>query len=127
IIIEDGWQARVKRILEKNKKGKEVDKGWTCDLLPKKYIVDNYLAEEKAKLQELEAQLESLEAEQNTLTEEHSGEEGALNEVSSKKDAENALFEYHSLAAEAHFPDKYKLLKEAEKAIEELSEKKISL
>ena len=107
IIIEDGWQARVKRILEKNKKGKEVDKGWTCDLLPKKYIVDNYLAEEKAKLQELEAQLESLEAEQNGLTEEHSGEEGALNEVSSKKDAENALSEYHSLAAEAHFPDKY--------------------
>ena len=127
IIIEDGWQARVKRILEKNKKGKEVDKGWACDLLPKMYVVDNYLAEEKAKLQELEAQLESLEAEQNALTEEHSGEEGALNEVSSKKDAENALSEYHSLAAEAHFPDKYKLLKEAEKAIEELSEKKIAL
>jgi type I restriction enzyme M protein len=126
IIIEDGWQAKVKRIIEK-KNGKEKDKGWTCDLLPKKYIVDNYLTAEKTKLQELEAQLETLEAEQNSLVEEHSGEEGALNEVSSKKEAENALFEYHSLAAETHFPDKYKLLKQAEKAIEEFTEKKIGL
>ncbi len=31
------------------------------------------------------------------------------------------------MAAEAHFPDKYKLLKDAEKAIEELTEKKIAL
>ncbi|TDN87096.1 type I restriction enzyme M protein [Salegentibacter sp. 24] len=127
IIIEDGWQAKVKRILEKNKKGKEVDKGWTCDLLPKRFIVDNYLAKEKAKLQELEAQLESLEAEQKSLQEEHSGEDGAFNEVSNKKEAENALAEFLSLAAEAHFPDKYKLLKQAENDIEKHTEAKIAL
>lgn len=127
IIIEEGWQARVKRIIETNKKGKEVDKGWTCDLLPKEYIVDNYLAAEKTKLQELEAQLEAMEAEQTSLEEEHAGEEAALNEVSSKKDAETALEEYLSLAAETHFPKDFKLLKEAEKEVEKYAEQKIAM
>jgi len=39
LIVEDGWTANVRRILEKNNKGKEVDKGWTCDLIPKELII----------------------------------------------------------------------------------------
>ena len=35
----DGWEAETYRIIEKDKKGKERDKGWTCDLVPKGLIV----------------------------------------------------------------------------------------
>ena len=34
LIAADGWKAETYRIIEKDKKGKEKDKGWTCDLVP---------------------------------------------------------------------------------------------
>src|SRR5690242_5677681 len=39
LIAADGWKAETSRIIEKDKKGKEKDKGWTCDLIPKVLIV----------------------------------------------------------------------------------------
>lgn len=78
MLIEDGWIARTRRITEKNNKGKEVDKGWTCDLLPKNLIIQEYLAAELNKLQGLEAERETIEAEITALEEEHTGEEGLL-------------------------------------------------
>ena len=78
MVIEEGWTAKVRRIIEKNNKGKEVDKGWTCDLLPKSIIIDNYFAEKLAALQQLEATLESIRAEITGYEEEHAGEEGLL-------------------------------------------------
>ena len=35
LIAADGWVARTARILETDKKGKQKDKGWTCELIPK--------------------------------------------------------------------------------------------
>ena len=35
LIAADGWKAETYRIIETDKKGKEKDKGWTCDLIPK--------------------------------------------------------------------------------------------
>ena len=35
---------------EKDKKGKEKDKGWTCDLIPKSLIVARYFADEQEAL-----------------------------------------------------------------------------
>ena len=35
LIAADGWKAETYRIIEKDKKGKERDKGWACDLVPK--------------------------------------------------------------------------------------------
>lgn len=78
MLIEEGWTAKVRRIIEKNNKGKEVDKGWTCDLLPKSIIIDNYFADKLAALQQLEATLESTLAEITGHEEEHAGEEGLL-------------------------------------------------
>jgi type I restriction enzyme M protein len=78
MLIEEGWTAKVRRIIEKNNKGKEVDKGWTCDLLPKSIIIDNYFADKLATLQQLEATLESTHAEITGFEEEHAGEEGLL-------------------------------------------------
>ncbi len=85
LLIEDGWVAKTKRILEKNKKGKEVDKGWTCDLLPKQLIIDTYLAKEQQALQAVEAELETIQANSAELIEEHAGEEGLLNEATNDK------------------------------------------
>ena len=78
MLIEDGWVARVRRITEKNAKGKEVDKGWTCDLLPKSIIINEYLADKQAALQQLEADKESVDAEITGYEEDHAGEEGLL-------------------------------------------------
>jgi hypothetical protein len=42
LIAADGWKAETYRIIEKDKKGKETDKGWACDLIPKPLIVAQY-------------------------------------------------------------------------------------
>jgi type I restriction enzyme M protein len=34
LIAADGWKAETSRVIETDKKGKEKDKGWTCDLIP---------------------------------------------------------------------------------------------
>ncbi|MFD0993175.1 type I restriction-modification system subunit M [Tenacibaculum geojense] len=85
LLIEDGWVAKTKRIIEKNKSGKEVDKGWTCDLLPKQLIIDTYLVKEQQALQAVEAELETIQANSTELIEEHAGEEGLLNEATNDK------------------------------------------
>jgi type I restriction enzyme M protein len=85
LIVEDGWTANVRRILEKNNKGKEVDKGWTCDLIPKELIVKKYLSKEQTELNELQGSLESVQGEISQFEEEHSGDEGFLSEATNDK------------------------------------------
>lgn len=86
LLVEDGWVAKVKRVIEKNKKsGKEIDKGWTCDLIPKQLVIDKYLAKEQQELYDLEAKIEGIQAEITGLHEEHAGEEGLLSEASNDK------------------------------------------
>ncbi|WP_371393400.1 type I restriction-modification system subunit M [Tenacibaculum maritimum] len=85
LLIEEGWVANTKRVIEKNKKGKEVDKGWTCDVLPKQLIIDTYLAKEQQALQTVEAELESVQAKSTEWIEEHTGEEGLLQEATNDK------------------------------------------
>jgi type I restriction enzyme M protein len=85
LIVEDGWNAKVKRIIEKNKKGKEIDKGWTCDLIPKELVIQRYLATAQTKLSALEAELESVQAEMSSFSEEHTGEEGLLSDATNDK------------------------------------------
>ena len=86
LIAADGWRATTYRIIEvkKNKEGKtvkEIDKGWTCDLVPKQLIVNRYFAAQQAAIQEQESMLESLTAQMTELEEENSGEEGAFSEL----------------------------------------------
>jgi type I restriction enzyme M protein len=81
LIAADGWKAEPARIIEKDKKGKEKDKGWACDLAPKELIVGRYFAGEQAALTELQAELESLGAQRTELEEEHGGEEGLFAEL----------------------------------------------
>lgn len=76
IIAVDGWKAEPYRILVKNKKGVETDKGWDCDLVPKTLVIDRYFMPEKTALQKMEADKETLSATQTELEEEHNIEEG---------------------------------------------------
>jgi type I restriction enzyme M protein len=81
IIADEGWKAETYRVIEKDKKGKEKDKGWTCDLVPKALIVARYFAKEQASIDQLAAELESATARMVDLEEEHGGEEGAFSEL----------------------------------------------
>lgn len=76
IISVDGWKAETYRILVENKQKKMVDKGWTCDLIPKELVINRYFITEKQQLEQLEMQKETISAEITELEEEHSSEEG---------------------------------------------------
>ena len=39
LISSEGWKAETYRMIETNKQGKQKDKGWTCDLVPKSLVV----------------------------------------------------------------------------------------
>ena len=94
-ITADGWVAETRRVLEEvksgKKKGEMKDKGWTCDLIPKPYIVARYFAAEQAELDALRSELDSVGTGLAELTEEHGGDEGPLKDVSSKSDAQYAF------------------------------------
>ncbi len=81
LIAADGWQAETYRVIEKDKKGKEKDKGWRCDLLPKPFLVKAYFGEDAAAIDDLRAALESASARKGELEEEQGGEEGAFAEL----------------------------------------------
>jgi type I restriction enzyme M protein len=87
IISADGWKAEPYRIIEKDKKGKEKDKGWTCDLVPKSLIVARYFAEVRQEIDELASKLESANARLRELEEENSAEEGAFFQLDKTKKA----------------------------------------
>ncbi|MBK9446215.1 MAG: SAM-dependent DNA methyltransferase [Betaproteobacteria bacterium] len=74
LVAADGWKADTYRIVETNKKGKEVDKGWACDLVPKQLIVNRYFAAQQAAICEQESALESVAAQMAEMEEEHGGE-----------------------------------------------------
>jgi type I restriction enzyme M protein len=78
LIAADGWKAETTRIIEKDKKGKEKDKGWTCDLIPKALIVARYFAKEQAAIDQLAAALDRVTASLTEMEEEHGGEDGAF-------------------------------------------------
>ena len=81
LIAADGWKAEPYRVIETDKKGKEKDRGWTCDLIAKSLIVARYCAKEQAAIDQLAAELEGVVAKLAELEEEHGGEEGAFAEL----------------------------------------------
>jgi type I restriction enzyme M protein len=137
LVAADGWKAETTRIVEKDKKGKERDKGWTCDLVPKALIVARYFAREQAAIDQIAADLESVTARLAAMEEEHGGEDGAfaeldkvnkanvvarLKEIEGDKDATDetaALSEWLKLNTEE--ADVKKRLKDAETALDALA------
>lgn len=79
-ISADGWKAETSRVTEK-KNGKERDKGWTCDLVPKALLVARCFQAEQSAIDVLVADLESAGARLAELEEEHSGDEEFFSEL----------------------------------------------
>ncbi len=91
-IAADGWVAKTYRVVETKKgkdgkAGKQVDKGWACDLVPKALVVARYFAEQQREIDDLAAALEENEAALVELQDENSGEGGALQDVENRADA----------------------------------------
>ena len=86
LIATDGWRATTYRVVE-TKKGKDgspaktVDKGWTCDLVPKGLVVARYFAAEQAALDQLATDLDGVTARLSELEDEHGGEDGLFSEL----------------------------------------------
>jgi type I restriction enzyme M protein len=84
-IAADGWVAQPRRVLEElkigSKQGQMKDKGWTCDLIPKPYIVARYFAEQQSALDSLQAELDGISSQLAELEEEHSGDDGIFSEL----------------------------------------------
>lgn len=81
LIAADGWKAETYRIIETDKKGKERDKGWTCDLIPKRLIVARYFVDEQSAIDEVAAELEVVTARLADMEEEHGGDDGGFAEL----------------------------------------------
>ncbi|GAA4336225.1 type I restriction-modification system subunit M [Flaviaesturariibacter amylovorans] len=81
LLSADGWKAETRRLVEEvkagKKKGEKIDRGWTCDLVPKALLVAHYFAAEQEVIDAKEAELESTLASLAELEEEHSGEDVA--------------------------------------------------
>ena len=78
LIAADGWLAKPARIVDSDRKGKARDKGWTCDLIPKPYLVARYFAGEQAAIEAQHAELEAAIASLAEIEEEHAGEDAAF-------------------------------------------------
>ena len=139
LIAADGWKAETSRIIETKKgkdgkPGKQVDKGWACDLVPKPLIVARYYAKEQEAIDQLAVDLEGVSARLTELEEEQGGEDGAfteldkvnkanaasrLKEIEGDKDAKDeaaVLSDWLKLNSEE--ADLKKRLKEAEAALD---------
>ena len=81
LIAAEGWKAETYRVIETDKKGKERDKGWVCDLIPKALIVGRYFSEEQAAIDQLVVKLDLVTARLSETEEEHGGENGIFAEL----------------------------------------------
>lgn len=140
LIAADGWKAETSRIIETDKKGKEKDKGWTCDLIPKQFVIARFFAKEQEELNSLNTELETITAQTAELEEEHGGDEGAFSELDkvnkanvnarlkeikgdpSAKDEADVLARW--LALNEKETELKRKVKEAEAALDELAYKK---
>ena len=82
-IIEEGWIAQPYSILDK--KGKPKKDEWDCDLIPKPLVIQRYFADLLGKIEQLEGDKEAITRDKETMEEEHSGEDGSLEEVKNDK------------------------------------------
>ena len=78
LIAVDGWKAELSPV-----KGKKNE--WDSDLLPKQLVIDRYFAAEQNTIEQLEADRDAKSLLMEEMEEEHSGEDGLLEEVKTDK------------------------------------------
>jgi len=78
LIAVDGWNADLSHV-----KGKKDE--WDSDLLPKQLVINRYFAAEQKAIEQLEADCDAISRQKGAMEEEHSGEDGLLEEVKTDK------------------------------------------
>lgn len=78
LIAADGWKAELSRVNQKKDE-------WDSELVPKQLVINQYFADDKKAIEQLEADRDSISRQIEETEEEHSGEEGLLEEVRSGK------------------------------------------
>ena len=78
LIAADGWKAPTYRMIEKNNKGKKVDNGWTCNLVPKSLVINRYFSDQQQAIDELNVSLETIQIQKTEMEEEHNVDEGVF-------------------------------------------------
>ncbi|MDP2993377.1 MAG: N-6 DNA methylase, partial [Deltaproteobacteria bacterium] len=121
IVAADGWKAETYRIEVENKQKKKMDKGWTCDLVPKDLVINRYFLKEKQAIETLEAEGETIAGQLTELEEEHSVEEGFFAELDkvNKANVQNRLKE---IKGDADAKEEIKVLKAYLDLLEQQSE-----
>ncbi|MDP2157408.1 MAG: N-6 DNA methylase, partial [Nitrospirota bacterium] len=110
IVAADGWKAETYRILIENKQKKMVDKGWTCDLIPKELVINRFFLKEKQAIETLEADGETIAGQLTELEEEHGGEEGFFSELD-KVNKANVQTRLKEIKGDADAKEEIKVLK----------------
>lgn len=111
LIASDGWDSEVTVIT--NKKGKQT--GWESALLPKELVINRYFSDEKKQIDDLQANLEEVSQSMQDLIDEHSGDEGLLEEV--KSDAgnitkSNVTKRIKEIKGDSNYEDELKVVQE---------------
>ncbi len=78
LISADGWKAELSQV-----NGKKDE--WDSELLPKQYVIDRYFTAEKKEIEQLEVERDDVSRRIEEMGEEHSGEDGLLEEVKTDK------------------------------------------
>jgi len=78
LIAGDGWKAELSRVNQKKDE-------WDSELVPKQLVINRYFTDEKKAIEQLEADRDGISRQIEETGEEHSGEEGLLEEVRSDK------------------------------------------
>ncbi|AEG31308.1 type I restriction-modification system subunit M [Thiomicrospira cyclica] len=95
VLVQDGWAAgnRLRElVVAKGEKLKEtpdlmIGKAkYKAELIPPGLVVARYFAEQQAQIEQQQTELDAISQQLETLTEEHSGEEGLLNDAMNDKD-----------------------------------------
>ena len=86
LLATDGWKAETYRVIvtkkgKDGKPGKQIDKGWACDLVPKHTLVARYYDKQKALFLTMTAGIETRAAMLAELEEDHAGLDGAFSEL----------------------------------------------
>jgi type I restriction enzyme M protein len=118
ILVEDGWKAELTAVM--NKKGKITD--YVCELIPKELVINRYFQAEQAAIEALETKKDEIVRQQEELQEEHGGEEGLLEEVTSdsgKITKTNVNSRIKAIKSDPDFADELKVLMAYLKLIEQ--------
>lgn len=115
-LTADGWKAgnvvkrKFKKATKKGAEDKAIDgiEGLEGQLIPPSLIIQEYFEAEQSAIDNLQSDLDSTVSEKEELIEEHGGEEGALQNVSNKKEAEQAQRDFIIQAWQEYLPDSFK-------------------